>query len=572
MNANMRVTIRHLTNAFILLLLILSGAAAYVQLANAAPFGGPTLVGGTYETQSRLCPPTDKPLRGTIYDDKGNWIAKTVPDAKNENFICGYHRVYAQWVIDSGLAPLIGYYTYNHSMAGLEQTYNDQLSGNTPSNSPADNVNNTVNKLLHKAQYGQDLYLTIDMNAQEAAAKYYSSSVETDASGSACPTKQFSPGSVVVEDPKSGGILAMVSFPDYDTNKIVAVDSNIASVRDAANQYVAGLNGSQTPVFANRAAEDTYVPGSSFKTVTLAAALDQGYPLTDSSGDGKNSFTKDEALHYQVPNGETINWDDYSDFAGVANFPMSFQDGYAYSDNVVYARLGIELGFQTWAHYVGQFGIETPGVAWNQNVTFDAPYKQSIAYPAISTGGQSGLSNDALAESAFGQGALLISPLTMSVIASVIADGGVLAEPHVGLALTAYGGKETNGTQLRNPSTDSPILQPGTAQNMRQALWAVASYGTGSYGNGVDPNFGTKLTNSGTFEGGKTGTAQLGNNQQPHAWWISLAPDDQAPGAPGGAQYVVVVNKEGVAGGGNNEGACQVYVADDIYRALFGIK
>ena len=567
MNANMRETIRHLTNAFILFLLLLSVAAAYVQIGDAAPLGGQQLVGGTMRPSRDSAPRRTEPLRGTIYDDKGNWIAKTVPDGKNENYICGYHRIYAQWVIDTGLAPLIGYYTYTHGMAGIEAQYNDQLSGQAASNSASDNIGNAVNKLLHKDQYGQDLYLTIDMAAQQAASKYYDSSAEH---GGACATQANPAGSIIVEDPKSGAILAMVSKPDYDLNKVIAADSNDEVVNTPANQYIAGLNKATVPVLINRAAQGLYAPGSTFKTVTLSAALDQGYPLTDTSGDGKNSFTKDQALHFQVPSGETIDWNDYSDFSAVANFPMSFQDGYALSDNVIYARLGIELGFQTSAKYVGLYGIQTPGLNWNTNVGFDAPYAQSIAYPAITTGGQAGLSNDALAESAFGQGKLLISPLTMSVVTSAIANGGVLAKPHVGLALAAYGSAEAQGQQLRDPATDTAILHPGTAQNLRQAMWAVASSGTGSYGNGVDPVFGTKLSNSSSR--GRQDRYRAGQ-LRPARRVVDLArPRYQAPGAPGGAQYVVIVNKQGDPNGaGNNEGACQVYVADDIYRTLLGI-
>src|SRR5579884_3168484 len=76
MNTNMNVTIRHLTNAFILLFLVLSGVAAYVQIGNAAPLGGQQLAGGAYETRQRQCPPVDKPLRGRILDRNGNLIAE----------------------------------------------------------------------------------------------------------------------------------------------------------------------------------------------------------------------------------------------------------------------------------------------------------------------------------------------------------------------------------------------------------------------------------------------------------------------------------------------------------------
>src|SRR5215813_3980314 len=160
----MNVTIRHLTNAFILLLLAISGVAVYVQLGNSAPLGGQELVGGQYETLARKCPPTDKPLRGRILDRNGNVIAATVPDGPDDHFPCGYHRVFANWAVTSGLAPLIGYYTYNHGSAGVEQSYDDYLSGSKLLGTvgPTDLYRETYNKLIHRHQAGADLYLTID--------------------------------------------------------------------------------------------------------------------------------------------------------------------------------------------------------------------------------------------------------------------------------------------------------------------------------------------------------------------------------------------------------------------------
>jgi len=573
MNTNMNVTIRHLTNAFILLFLVLSGVAAYVQIGNAAPLGGQQLAGGAYETRQRQCPPVDKPLRGRILDRNGNLIAETVPDDPNgPSYVCGYHRVYAQWVIDTGLAPLIGYFTYNRGEAGIEQTYDDYLSGAKPigAPNPSTDYQNAYNKLVHKPQYGADLYLTIDKNVQEAANKYYDISA---LHGGACSPVRNPPGSIIVEDPRTGEILAMLSKPSYDPNKIVQADSNDSNVRAQGQQYFASLLSTSTPVLVNRAAQGQYAPGSTFKTVTLTAALDSGkYALNDAR------FSEQQARSYTV-DGHTFNWDDFSDYAPVAQFPMDLEHGYAYSDNVIYGRVGVDLGADTWLHYVGLFGIQTPGHDWNQSIGFDAPYAQSSAYPATVNGQPFNFDDVQLAASAFGQGSLYISPLTMSVVVSTIAADGILRRPHVGMLLAPQipGDKnyatdeKQNATALRDPTTDQQIVQPGTAQNVRKAMWAVSKYGTASYGNAPDPIFGTFIYNSGTYEGGKTGTAQVTAGQRPGAWWISLAPDDQAPGAPGGAQYTIVVNKEGGAGEGNNEGACQVYVADDIYRSLFKI-
>src|SRR5262249_30313488 len=197
-----------------------------------------------------------------------------------------------------------------------------------------------------------------------------------------------------------------------------------------------------------------------------------------------------------------------------------------------------------------------------------APAARSRAYPNATFN----FDDVALAASAFGQGSLLISPLTMTVVASTIADDGKLREPHVGLALTPYKAKlAASTTQPLVHDTFQQIMQPATAQNVRRAMSAVSQIGTASYGNAQDPIFGGKVNTSPTHMGGKTGTAQVGEGQRPTAWWISMAPDDQSPGAPGPAQFVIVVSKESGAGSGDNDGACQVYVADDIYRTLLHV-
>lgn len=571
MNTNMNVTIRHLTTTFILLFLVLSGVAAYVQIGNAAPFNGPALAGGPYETRQRQCPPVDKPLRGRILDRNGNVIAETVPDP---SYICGYKRVYSQWAIDTGLAPLIGYSTYNRGSSGVEATYDDYLSGQKSliglnPNNVVQAIANARNKLVHQPQYGSDLYLTVDMNAQVSANKYYTSSVITG--GNSCPPTQSDSGSVIVEDPKTGEILAMVSKaapnnPNLDLNAIEKTDSLDSTVRAEGEAYFSALLNDPGTRLLNRASQGQYAPGSTFKTVTLAAALDTGkYALNDAR------FSENDSRYYTV-NGEHINWDDYNIshvFQGVAKFPLDLEHAYAYSDNTVFARAAVDLGTDTWLHYAGLFGIQTPGRQWNQ-FGFDAPYAQSRAYPATQNGKDFNYSVNALAESGFGQGPLLISPLTMSVVASTVASDGVLRAPHIGLALAAYDPNDKSkpdpnkGTAVPHAG-DQQILQSGTAQNVRKAMWAVTSYGTGLI---YDPVFGGNVQSSGTFMGGKTGTAQIADGIRPGAWWVSLAPDDQAPGAPGGAQYVIVVNKEPVAGAGSNEGACQVFVANDIYRTI----
>ncbi|MGZ3672815.1 MAG: penicillin-binding transpeptidase domain-containing protein [Ktedonobacterales bacterium] len=536
MNTNMNVTIRRLMNTFVLFFLLVSGVAAYVQISNHAFLNGPDLTPKPDTSFLRTCPPYDQPVRGRILDRNGNVIAQSVRDP---NATCGYRREYAPWVASSGLAPLIGYFSYKYGMAGIEAQYDEMLSGTGPYVA----LNDPTRKILHQPRAGNDITLTIDKNTQILANNVYDGSAIY---GNVCqPVGSHPAGSIIVDDPRSGEIIAMVSRPSYDPNRID--DSN----------YWRQLNSDPQAPLLNHATQSVIPPGSTFKTLTMLAGLDAGTLALDSQ------YTFDESTNYVV-NGEPIRWDDY--FSGVWNgilrrssFPLTLEQGYQYSDNVIFARAAVKVGADTWLDYARRFGVATPGHD-SQPVPFDAPYARSSAYPATINGKPTDFSPNLLAESGFGQGRLQISPLTMAEITSAVAADGYLYDPHV---VKSY--KGSDGIQHDQPSavpyTGGPVIHPETAQSVRHAMWSVVDHGTawaGLFRNGA------QLRDSPTHEGGKTGTAQL-ESGNPHAWWISLAPDDQAPGGSA-AKYVITVNKER-----SGEGACQVFVADDIYRSLLHV-
>jgi cell division protein FtsI/penicillin-binding protein 2 len=190
-----------------------------------------------------------------------------------------------------------------------------------------------------------------------------------------------------------------------------------------------------------------------------------------------------------------------------------------------------------------RYGIATPGTNVDP-IPFDAPYKQSSAYNAIGSNGQPQDFNiNLLAESGFGQGELLISPLTMAEITSSVAADGLLYSPHV---------------LLGGDSSSQQVMSVQTAAGVRKGMWAVVDHGTGdTY---PDPHGGPALKNSPTQEGGKSGTAQL-EEGSPQSWWISLAPDDQFPNGGGPAKMVITVNKER-----SGDGGCQAWVANSTYK------
>ncbi|MBF6589270.1 MAG: hypothetical protein IVW57_01915 [Ktedonobacterales bacterium] len=544
MNPNMNVTTRRLTSTFIVFFLIISGIAAYIQIGNQAFYNGPVLAHGQYDgNPNRNCPPYDTPVRGSIYDRNGVKLAWSVPDKQDA---CIYRRVYDPRVASAALAPLIGYYSTRYGAAGLEATYNEQLAGVNS----GETVSDVTNSLLHKPRYGQDIYLTIDINLQVAANNNFNDtrSVAYNPSPGAGPCqdpKTDPPGSLIAEDPNTGQVLAMVSHPTYDPNKID--DSG----------YFQQLQANTNSPFINRPAQGLYDPGSSFKTVTLLAALDSGKAALDTQ------FTRDQAVGFQVPQGETIQWNDFlapNPYPAGLQFPITLEQGYAFSDNVLFAREAVGMGGATWLDYVRRFGIAEPG--YNVPVVpFDAPFKQSSAYNDTNDGKAILANGDLLAESGFGQGHLLITPLTMVEVTSAIANDGNLFVPHAVLKTVARTSKGTTTQMIPNTLyTGNPIFRPEAAKAVREAMWSVASYGTGSTVGNPDPSASYRnLLNSPVKEGGKTGTAQLGGNgEQPQTWWISLAPDDAVTSTP--ARMVLTVMKEH-----SGEGACQVFVADHTY-------
>jgi peptidoglycan glycosyltransferase len=523
MNASMIPTIRRLLTTFLVIFLLLSGVAAYIQITNQVFFGGPVLAQGQYDP--RTCPPYDAPVRGTIYDRNGVRLAWTEQDP---NVKCGYRRKYDPRVATSGLAPLLGYYSSRVGTAGVEASFNDQLAGIIHGQTAQD----VVDKLLHRPRHGQDVYLTIDLNLQIAASKYYDNSY---LSGRVCQAPgSHPPGAMVVENPNTGEILAMVSKPSYDPNQI-----------DDENYWHQLQTDPRHPLL-NRAAQGLYVPGSSFKTLTLLAALDAGKATLS------DQFTKEEAVNY-VANGRPISWDDYLQGEwSFLNFPITLEQGYAYSDNVIFAREAANVGADTWLDYVSRFGILVPGKDV-KSIAFDAPSTQSQAFSRKPSDFDGAL----LAESGFGQGELQISPLTNAVITSAIAANGQIHSPHVLLTAATFGTKPQDAISSASPSTDgTQIVSADAAARVRQAMWAVSDYGTAH--TAPNPDSGIRIDQSPVKEGGKTGTAQL-ESGSPHAWWTSLAPDDQAPGG-GPAKMAVVVMKEH-----SGEGACQVWVGDNTY-------
>jgi peptidoglycan glycosyltransferase len=306
-------------------------------------------------------------------------------------------------------------------------------------------------------------------------------------------------GSVVVTNPSTGAIIAMYSFPTYDPNLVATHDANQASnVLAFLNAYPG------KPLLAN-AYQERYMPGSSFKVITTATALQFGITSPD------RIFAVEKQY---LPPQTTDPIENY----GGSSCGGTFTEVFYRSCNTPFARLAIELGPQKLVDATKGWGIgeqvpvDLPGAVASH---FGDVAHFTDALPLLAIGG-------------FGQGDDLMVPLHMAMIASAIANGGQMMKPHV-IDSTLF----HDGTVLAHtdPQVWKTPIDSGTAATLTQLMINVVNQGTGKA---------MQLAN-GVQAAAKTGTAQLNSKGQPqrsHAWIIGFAP----AAAP---QYAVAVVLKG---------------------------
>jgi len=392
--------------------------------------------------------------RGTVYDRNGVVLARTTFDASGKNPTRAY-------TIPS-LSPLLGYHSPRYLNSGLEDVYNDYLNGQ----GALQPVDNTVRRLLHEPIIGDDLHLTIDARIQQ---------IVTAAMGTG-------PGACIVADPRTGEILALESQPWIDSNKV-----------DEPG-YMTTMQARTDSPFVDRAIQAAYAPGSTFKTVTLTAAYDTGtYDTTTvlSGTDAVGPLYEDGVLLPSSINNLPPNV-----------YAVTTIDAFKYSDNIAFAAMGVNLGPKVLLDYAGRFGF-------GQTIPFELPVTPSSVSPHPGT-----MSKLDVAYSAFGQDAVLATPLQMLLTAMAVANGGAEQRPYVVSKVTAPNGE---ALQQNGPSVFAQPMSVGTAAKMTQAMTAVVEAPGGS---------GFEAQVPGVQVAGKTGTAQV-TRGAPHAWFIGFAPADK---------------------------------------------
>ena len=303
-------------------------------------------------------------------------LAETIPDGKG-----GYIRRYTE----SSLAGLIGYYVPGYLATGIEAQFNDYLNGQVGSTA----LNNTINKILHRPPIGDDIYLTIDARIQRIVNQDYDTPVTVDNNLIFRTDK----GSVIVTNPHTGEILAMVSRPSFDPNKMVQTLSNHNLT------YFNQMSKDPNQPLVERPTQNAYVPGSIFKTATLMAGLDSGkVPLDHQFNLAQTFGPLPLGDHIVGANNVGSNVIPYT-----IHVPVTTQYGYTHSDNVIFAQTGADIGIDNWSQYIKRFYV-------TQKIPFDLPVTVSTVNNADTP-----LNTNLLVDDAFGQGQDLMTPLQMSL-------------------------------------------------------------------------------------------------------------------------------------------------------------
>jgi len=400
--------------------------------------------------------------RGTIVDRNGQKLAFDQVSAAGVRT-----RVYTE----PSLAHVLGYVSgIRAGISGLELTYNSSLLG-------LDRLDALYSQTTHQPSRGSDLVLTIDTGLQRAA--------DQALAGQA--------GAALVLDASTGAVLAMASQPRFDPNRILdpAYTNNLLNDCGGAP----GCPG----VFINRASQGLYTPGSTFKTVTLIAGLDTGQVTPATIFDFGQRLNGPNGPYYVYRVGGGVVPD-----PNHAEAQLSLEMSYAKSANAAFARIGDEMPAKVLINYAARFGISVPpDKAWKLELPWAEP---QLANDLNSLSAD----NYLRATTAIGQGQLLSNPLGMALVVLAVVNHGNLPLPYLVETVRDAQGKPIQQQPARQMVRG--LMKPATADLVRGMMITAVEKGSGQ-----------PARVQGLTVGGKTGTAQLGAGEPPHAWFIGFA-------------------------------------------------
>jgi peptidoglycan glycosyltransferase len=389
--------------------------------------------------------------RGTIFASDGTILARSRRGPQDT-----WTRRYTD--ADQITSHAIGYSYTNLGRAGLERSRNDALIGERNEN------DSLIDDVLGHEQVGDNVTTTLDLDAQRVALEQLAGRK----------------GAVVALEPDTGRVRVMASVPGFNANALRS-----GKTFERLNQQ------RDSPMF-NRATQASYPPGSTFKVVTAAAALDSGKYTPDSIINGDSP---------KVVSGVPLRND-----AGESFGDITLTTALTHSVNTVFAQIGEDLGKATMAKYMKRFGFY-------RKPPLDYPSDQMLASGEYSNGRMlpPESSKVDVGRMAIGQDKLQVTPLQMAEVAAVVANGGVRVAPRLTEKIVDRDGRVIDRIE---PERVSRVMSRQSAAELGEMMTNVVREGTG-----------TAAALQGIDVAGKTGTAEKDparNLVQP--WFIAYAP------------------------------------------------
>jgi len=423
--------------------------------------------------------------RGAILSSDGVVLAESIPASGTYDFLRSYPLQHLT-------AHIVGFYSLGPGDVGLEATYNDELRGSDQQLDMA-----SIMDRLRDEVKGNDITLTLDTRVQKAA--------ETALAGRK--------GSVVALDPLTGNILAAYSNPSFDPNTL-----SIHDPEQIAKNWETFRTDAENPMLA-RMFNERYPPGSTFKIVTAAAALDAGITTPTEMFPVLTSINLPQT-HQTLSN--------YRGTSCGGSLVTSF----ARSCNTVFASLALRMGPEVFLNGVEKFGFN------------DRPPLSLVTAKSVVPRKDYERVLPELAKSGIGQQDVQATPLQMALVAAAVANNGQIPQPQILKSIRDPDGRLLKETR---PEIWRTAMSPSTADTLRMMMHEVVTRGTGR-----------RAQISGVEVAGKTGTAETGTAPS-HAWFVGFAPLEN----PAIAIAVIVEN-------GGSGGTIAAPVAQQVMASALG--
>ena len=389
--------------------------------------------------------------RGLIITIDGTVVARSVEDPDSRDYI----RVYPE---GEAYAHTVGYSSFLLGDTALEAAYSSELRSRRDLT-----ISDLVSVILGRDLRPKNLEITIDNDLQQAARVALGDNR----------------GAIVALDPRTGAVLAAVSTPSFDPSLLLG--------DDAAQQWETLLSDQSQPL-SDRATKEIYAPGSSFKTVVAATAVDTGHAGPET--------VFDDPVEFDLP-GSTATISNFGDGPCNDGVSVTLLEAFIRSCNTIFADLSIQLG-------AVDIGITSNALGFNTDIDYEWPIPQAV-WP---TGNL--ISDDAaLAQSGIGERNVRATPLHMAMVAAAVANNGITINPYLVQRVFDADGL---AVETAVPSSLGRAMAPETASVLAQMMERVVTEGTGR-----------RAAVPGVRVAGKTGTA-TGSGEFSNPWFIGFAP------------------------------------------------